>query len=119
MKKIMTLIALMTIVFTANALPRRQAMAEALSMTDRMNHELRLSRHQYDKVLRINTDYMLSVGTRDEGRANIHRQHELERVLTVDQLRHLHHRKAATWRNHPQPHHNGHAPRHAHGSHRH
>jgi len=119
MKKIMTLIALMTIVFTANALPRRQAMAEALSMTDRMNHELRLSRHQYDKVLRINTDYMLSVGTRDEGHANVQRQHQLERVLTVDQLRHLHSRKYATWRNHAKPHHNRPATHNPHGSHRH
>ena len=118
-----TLAVLMTIVVAASAMSPRQAMGEARRMTDRMSVELSLSRHQYDQVLHINTDYMRSVGTRDEGRARTHRQHQLERVLTVEQMRRLTHHSMApqqpdTWRHPaPQPAPQGHS-RH-HGSHNH
>ena len=107
MKKMFTLAVLMTIAITAAAMSPRHAMDEARRMTDRMAVELSLSRHQYDQVLHINTDYMRSVGTRDEGRARTHRQHQLERVLTVEQMRRFTHHGMApqhpdTWR-HPAP----------------
>ena len=107
MKKMFTLAVLMTIAITAAAMSPRHAMDEARRMTDRMAVELGLSRHQYDRVLHINADFMRSVGTRDEGRARIHRQHQLERVLTVGQMRRLTHHGMGpqhpdTWR-HPAP----------------
>lgn len=122
MKKMFTLAVLMTIVVAAFAMSPRHAMDEARRMTDRMAVELSLSRHQYNQVLHINTEYMSSVGTHHEGRAFTHRQHQLERVLTFEQMRRLTHHgmgpQSATWRHHaPQPAPQAH-PRH-HGSHNH
>ncbi len=61
MKKIFTLAMMMTIAITANAMNYSEAHREALFLSDKMAHELRLSDVQYDAVYDINLDYLLHV----------------------------------------------------------
>lgn len=108
MKKLMTLVLMMAIAFTAAANTHRDARMEARVMTDRMAYELRLSNHQIHAV------YDINLRMHDP----IAKEHALRRVLTARQFdRYLrifrvgHHHGAPV----PPPHRNGHGPGHGHG----
>ena len=67
MKKMMlTLIAMLTIAVSANAMPYDQARAQALFLTDKMAYELNLTDAQYEAAYEINLDYLMSVATVDD-----------------------------------------------------
>ncbi len=62
MKKMMfTLIAMLTIAVSANAMSYEQARNEALFLTDKMAYELNLSDAQYEAAYEINLDYLMGV----------------------------------------------------------
>lgn len=64
MKKMMfTLIAMLTIAVSANAMSYEQARNEALFLTDKMAYELNLNDQQYNDAYEINLDYLLSLNT--------------------------------------------------------
>ena len=64
MKKMMTLVMMMTIAISAAAMPYTAARNEALFLSDKMAYELGLTASQYEAVYEINLDYLLNVGTR-------------------------------------------------------
>ncbi len=61
MKKMMTLVLMMTIAISANAMSYTAARHEALFLSDKMAYELGLTDEQYAAVYEINLDYMMSV----------------------------------------------------------
>ena len=62
MKKMMfTLVAMLTIAVSANAMSYEQARNEALFLTDKMAYELNLSDAQYEAAYEINLDYLMGV----------------------------------------------------------
>ena len=63
MKKMSTLVMMMVITVTANAMSYAQARNEALYLSDKMAWELNLTNDQYDAVYEINLDYMMSKRT--------------------------------------------------------
>ena len=128
MKKMMTLVMMMTIAISANAFTYAEARNEAMSLTDKMARELRLMPAQYDAVYDINLNYLRSVNPHSSafGRNWEHRNHMLRNVLTARQydrflrMEHLYRPVVA----HPAPQHgNGpvakhaSAPRHGHSNH--
>ena len=64
MKKMMTLVMMMTIAISAAAMPYNTARNEALYLSDKMAYELGLTASQYEAVYEINLDYLLNVDTR-------------------------------------------------------
>ena len=64
MKKMMTLVMMMTIAISAAAMPYNTARNEALFLSDKMAYELGLTATQYEAVYEINLDYLLNVDTR-------------------------------------------------------
>ncbi len=64
MKKMMTLVMMMTIAISAAAMPYNTARNEALYLSDKMAYELGLTATQYEAVYEINLDYLLNVDTR-------------------------------------------------------
>ena len=62
----LTLIAMLTIAVSANAMPYDQARAQALFLTDKMAYELNLTDAQYEAAYEINLDYLMSVATVDD-----------------------------------------------------
>ena len=66
MKKMMTLVMMMTIVISAAAMPFNTARNEALFLSDKMAYELGLTTAQYEAVYEINLDYLLNVDTRTD-----------------------------------------------------
>ena len=68
MKKIMmTLIAMLTMTVSTNAMSFEQARNEALFLTDKMAYELNLTDEQYEAAYEINLDYLMGV----TGRADV------------------------------------------------
>jgi hypothetical protein len=68
MKKMMlTLIAMLTMTVSANAMSYEQARNEALFLTDKMAYELNLTDEQYEAAYEINLDYLMGV----TGRADV------------------------------------------------
>ena len=68
MKKLMmTLIAMLTLTVSANAMSFEQARNEALFLTDKMAYELNLTDEQYEAAYEINLDYLMGV----TGRADV------------------------------------------------
>ncbi|MBQ8463087.1 MAG: hypothetical protein IJ544_03105 [Prevotella sp.] len=62
MKKMMfTLVTMLTIAVSANAMSYEQARNEALFLTDKMAYELNLSDAQYEAAYEINLDYLMGV----------------------------------------------------------
>lgn len=84
---ILTLIAMIGMTFTAQAMTYTQARTEALFLTDKMAYELALSNDQYEVVYEINFDYFYSlVGQTDiMGIGWQRRDSDLRYVLTVAQ----------------------------------
>jgi hypothetical protein len=66
MKKIMTLVALLTIAATGKAMSYDQARNEALFLTDKMAYELNLTDAQYEAAYEINLDYLMGVTSYDD-----------------------------------------------------
>ena len=64
MKKMMTLVMMMTIAISAAAMPYNTARNEALYLSDKMAYELGLTATQYEAVYEINLDYLLNLDTR-------------------------------------------------------
>ena len=60
-----TLIAMLTIAASANAMSYEQARQEALFLTDKMAYELNLTDAQYEAAYEINLDYLMCVTGRD------------------------------------------------------
>ena len=84
MKKLMmTLIAMLTMTVSANAMSYEQARNEALFLTDKMAYELNLTDEQYEAAYEINLDYLMGV----TGRADVfgtyweHRNLDLSYIL--------------------------------------
>ncbi len=66
MKKILTMVMMMTIAISAAAMPYNTARNEALFLSDKMAYELGLTATQYDAVYEINLDYLLNIDTRSD-----------------------------------------------------
>ena len=67
MKKILTtLVAMIALTVSANAMSYEQARREALFLTDKMAYELNLSDAQYDAAYEINLDYLMGVTSVDD-----------------------------------------------------
>jgi len=66
MKRIITILAAMTLTVGAFAIPYRSARQHVLFLTDKMAYELDLTEDQYNAVYEINLDYYLSVTTHAE-----------------------------------------------------
>ena len=64
MKKMMTMVMMMTIAISAAAMPYNTARNEALFLSDKMAYELGLTATQYEAVYEINLDYLLNIDTR-------------------------------------------------------
>ena len=61
MKKMFTLVMMMVITVTTNAMSYNAAKNEALFLSDKMAYELNLTAAQYEDVYEINLDYLMSV----------------------------------------------------------
>ena len=87
MKKMITLVMMMVMTITTNAMSYTQARNEALYLSDKMAWELNLTNDQYDAVYEINLDYMMSVNKRNDayGKWWVRRNTDLQYVLTAYQ----------------------------------
>jgi uncharacterized membrane protein YgcG len=65
-KMMMTLIAMLTMTVSANAMSFEQARNEALFLTDKMAYELNLTDEQYEAAYEINLDYLMGVTGRSD-----------------------------------------------------
>ena len=63
---ILSIMAMMTIAFNANAMSFSQAQREALFLTDKMAYELNLTDEQYEACYEINLDYLMDVSAVDD-----------------------------------------------------
>ena len=64
MKKIfLSLIAMLVLTLSANAMSYEQARQQALFLTDKMAYELNLTEEQYQAAYEINLDYLMSIYT--------------------------------------------------------
>ena len=87
MKKMITLVMMMAMTITTNAMSFVQARNEAHYLSDKMAWELNLTNDQYDAVYEINLDYMMSVNGRNDayGKWWSRRNTDLQYVLTAYQ----------------------------------
>ena len=85
---ILSIMAMMTMALTTNAMSFTQAQREALFLTDKMAYELNLTDEQYDACYEINLDYLMSVSTVDDlyGTYWTRRNYDLGYVLLDWQL---------------------------------
>ena len=60
-KMLFTLVTMLTIAVSANAMSYEQARREALFLTDKMAYELNLTDAQYEAAYEINLDYLMGV----------------------------------------------------------
>ena len=65
-RMIMTIVAILTMTVSADAMSYEQARNEALFLTDKMAYELNLSDSQYEAAYEINLDYLMGVTSRDD-----------------------------------------------------
>lgn len=63
---ILSIVAMLTISLSANAMTYEQARNEALFLTDKMAYELNLSSEQYEAAYEINLDYLMGVTSRND-----------------------------------------------------
>ena len=64
MKKMMTLVMMMTIAISATAMNYKAARDEALFLSDKMAYELGLTATQYEAVYEINTFELFLIASR-------------------------------------------------------
>ena len=62
----MTLIAMVTMTISAQAMSYEQAREQALFLTDKMAYELNLTEDQYEAAYEVNLDYLLGVETQED-----------------------------------------------------
>ena len=88
-KLIFTLMAMVTMTTSAQAMTFRQAQQEALFLSDKMAYELNLSSQQYEAVYEINLNYMLALSVNDDifGYYWERRNEDLSFVLSTYQYR--------------------------------
>ena len=65
-KMLFTLVTMLTIAVSANAMSYEQARREALFLTDKMAYELNLTDAQYEAAYEINLDYLMGVTSQDD-----------------------------------------------------
>ena len=65
-KMLFTLVTMLTIAVSANAMSYEQARNEALFLTDKMAYELNLSDAQYEAAYEINLDYLMGVTSQQD-----------------------------------------------------
>lgn len=65
-KMLFTLVTMLTIAASANAMSYEQARNEALFLTDKMAYELNLSDAQYEAAYEINLDYLMGVTSQSD-----------------------------------------------------
>lgn len=63
---ILSIVAMLTISLSTNAMTYEQARNEALFLTDKMAYELNLSSEQYEAAYEINLDYLMGVTSRND-----------------------------------------------------
>lgn len=63
-KMLFTLVSMLTIAVSANAMSYERARTEALFLTDKMAYELNLTDEQYEAAYEINLDYLMGVTSR-------------------------------------------------------
>ena len=63
---ILSIMAMMTMALTTDAMSFTQALRESLFLTDKMAYELNLTDEQYDACYEINLDYLMGVSTVDD-----------------------------------------------------
>ena len=82
-----TLVMMMVITITANAMSYTAAKNEALFLSDKMAWELNLTNAQYEAVYEINLDYLMSVNGRNDAYGSWwnRRNTDLKYVLTAYQ----------------------------------
>ena len=86
MKKLFTLaLMMMAMTFSANAMSYKTAKNEALFLSDRMASELKLTKTQYDKVYKINLNYLVNSDSRNANTYWKRRNNDLKHVLTAYQ----------------------------------
>lgn len=84
---ILTMVAMITLGTTANAISYKSARDEAFFLTDKMAYELGLSDDQYNAVYEINMDYIMCISVYDDlfGTYWTRRNNELRYVLSPAQ----------------------------------
>ena len=83
MKKLMmTLIAMVTMTFSAQAMSYEQAREQALFLTDKMAYELNLTEDQYEAAYEVNLDYLLGV----ESQADLYGEYWTRRNLDLSYI---------------------------------
>ena len=82
-----TLVMMMVMTITTNAMSYNEAKKEALYLSDKMAYELNLTNDQYEDVYEINLDYLMSVNGRNDayGKWWDCRNTDLQYVLTAYQ----------------------------------
>ena len=89
MKRLITLLALVSMIATASAMSYSQAREQALFLTDKMAYELRLTDTQSNAAYEINLDYIMNINVAGDlfGTYWNRRNTELSYVLTAAQYR--------------------------------
>ena len=83
MKKLMmTLIAMVTMTVSAQAMSYEQAREQALFLTDKMAYELNLTEDQYEAAYEVNLDYLLGV----ESQADLYGEYWTRRNLDLSYI---------------------------------
>ena len=83
MKKLMmTLIAMVTMTISAQAMSYEQAREQALFLTDKMAYELNLTEDQYEAAYEVNLDYLLGV----ESQADLYGDYWIRRNLDLSYI---------------------------------
>ena len=83
MKKLMmTLIAMVTMTISAQAMSYEQAREQALFLTDKMAYELNLTEDQYEAAYEVNLDYLLGV----ESQADLYGEYWTRRNLDLSYI---------------------------------
>lgn len=84
---LLSLVALLSVVLTAQAIDVEQARRDALFLTDKMAYELGLNEAQYDAVYEINFDYLTYVSSKKniKGTYLSRRNYDINFVLTATQ----------------------------------
>ena len=78
----MTLIAMVTMTFSAQAMSYEQAREQALFLTDKMAYELNLTEDQYEAAYEVNLDYLLGV----ESQADLYGEYWTRRNLDLSYI---------------------------------
>ena len=78
----MTLIAMVTMTFSAQAMSYEQAREQALFLTDKMAYELNLTEDQYEAAYEVNLDYLLGV----ESQADLYGDYWIRRNLDLSYI---------------------------------